>query len=81
MKLPPITKTYGNRKVLDLPALELADSTIHTIIGPNGSGKSTLARIMAGVLKPDDGRFSCMDRVGYMPQRSYPFRMSVLHNL
>ena len=81
MKLPPITKTYGNRKVLDLPALELADSTIHTIIGANGSGKSTLARILAGVLKPDDGRFSCMDRVGYMPQRSYPFRMSVLHNL
>ena len=81
MKLPPITKTYGNRKVLDLPALELADSTIHAVIGANGSGKSTLARILAGVLKPDDGRFSCMDRVGYMPQRSYPFRMSVLHNL
>ena len=81
MKLPPIIKTYGNRKVLDLPALELTDSTIHAIIGANGSGKSTLARILAGVLKPDGGRSPCTGRVGYMPQQSYSFRMSLLHNL
>ena len=50
MNLPPIAKTYGGRRVLDLPALELADGAIHAVIGANGSGKSTLARILAGVI-------------------------------
>ena len=81
MKLPPITKTYGGRRVLDLPALELADGAIHAVIGANGSGKSTLARILAGVIKPDQGGFPCMGQAGYMPQQSYPFRMSVVRNL
>ena len=81
MKLPPITKTYGGRRVLDLPALELADGAIHAVIGANGSGKSTLARILAGVITPDQGSFPCMGQAGYMPQRSYPFRMSVVRNL
>ena len=81
MKLPPITKTYGSRGVLDLPALELEDGVIHAVIGANGSGKSTLARVLAGVLVSDGGAVPRTGRVGYMPQRSYPFRMSVLRNL
>lgn len=81
MKLPAITKTYDRRRVLDLPALELDDGVIHTVIGANGSGKSTLARILAGVLKPDGGKPPWPGRAGYMPQRSYPFRMSVVRNL
>lgn len=81
MNLPPITKTYGGRRVLDLPALELADGAIHAVIGANGSGKSTLARILAGVIKPDQGSFPCAGQTGYMPQRSYSFRMSVVRNL
>ena len=81
MNLPPITKTYGGRRVLDLPALELADGTIHAVIGANGSGKSTLARILAGVVKPDQGSFPWDGQTGYMPQRSYSFRMSVVRNL
>lgn len=55
MKFPSITKTYGSRRVLDIPALELEEGVIHAVIGSNGSGKSTLARILAGVLKPDGG--------------------------
>ena len=81
MKLPPICKTYAGRKVLDLPGLELKDGVIHAVIGANGSGKSTLARILAGVLEPDGGALPRVGPSGYMPQRSYPFRMSVLHNL
>ena len=81
MKLPPITKTYGGRRVLDLPALELADGAIHAVVGANGSGKSTLARILAGVIRPDQDSFPRVGQAGYMPQRSYPFRMSVVRNL
>ena len=81
MKLPPLTKTYRGRRVLDLPALELAGGAVHAVIGSNGSGKSTLARILAGALPPDGGRPPWPGRAGYLPQRPYPFRMSVLSNL
>ena len=81
MKLPPITKTYGGRRVLDLPALELADGAIHAVVGANGSGKSTLARILAGVIRPDQDSFPRVGQAGYMPQRSHSFRMSVVRNL
>lgn len=81
MNLPPVTKTYRDRTVLDLPALTLADGAIHAVIGPNGSGKSTLARLLAGTLMPDSGHPLPVCPAGYMPQRSYPFRMSVLNNL
>ena len=81
MKLPPITKTYGGRRVLDLPALELADGAIHAVVGANGSGKSTLARILAGVIRPDQDSVPRVGQAGYMPQRSHSFRMSVVRNL
>ena len=42
MRLPPMTKTYSGRTVLDVPEIELADGAVHAVIGANGSGKSTL---------------------------------------
>ena len=85
MNLPPLTKSCGGRTVLSLPALTLADGQIHAVIGANGSGKSTLVRLLAGVIPPDGGTplFPPGQRpaIGYMPQHSYPFRMSVRRNL
>ena len=51
MRLPPMTKTYSGRTVLDVPEIELADGAVHAVIGANGSGKSTLARL-AGIREP-----------------------------
>lgn len=81
MRLPPMTKTYAGRTVLDVPEIELTDGAVHAVIGANGSGKSTLARLAAGAIKPDDGRDVRPARSGYMPQRSYAFHMSALNNL
>ena len=81
MKLPPMTKTYAGRTVLDVPEIELTDGAVHAVIGANGSGKSTLARLAAGAIRPDDGRDARPARAGYMPQRSYAFHMSALSNL
>lgn len=83
MKLSPLTKTFEGVRVLDMPALELTPGKIYAIIGANGSGKSTYARIVSGVLPADKGgRIVESDvRVGYMPQKSFAFRMSVLKNV
>lgn len=82
MIIHAFTKTYGKRIVLDLPEMELPKGQITSVIGPNGSGKSTLARILAGI-ESADGRNKVLQEisVGYMPQKSFSFRMSTEKNI
>ncbi len=83
MKINACSKTYSGRTVLSCPALELESSHIYAAIGPNGSGKSTFAKLIAGVLKSDLGGTVAERPSGirYMPQKSFPFRMSVEKNI
>ena len=76
-----LRKTYDKRCVLDVDALELTGGRIYAVVGANGSGKSTLARICSGVIKSDTGIIKTDARVGYMPQKSYAFKMSTSKNL
>ena len=82
MKISAFSKSYGSRVVLRFPDLELPDGCITAVIGPNGSGKSTLARVLAGLERSDQKRPPLVPLlVGYMPQKSYAFRMNVARNL
>ena len=82
MKTRAFTKTYAGRVVLSLPELELSRECITAVIGPNGSGKSTLAKIRAGIERADDKRPILYDAsVGYLPQKSFLFRMSTEKNI
>lgn len=83
MILPAFTKTYENREVLHFPGFTLEMGKIYAVIGANGSGKSTLVRILAGAVPSDQGRvtFRPAPMIGYMPQKSYAFQMSVKKNL
>ena len=82
MKTTAFSKTYNSRTVLSLPELELETGQITAVIGPNGSGKSTFAKVLAGI-EAADGRRPILDRVsaGYLPQKSFPFRMSTEKNI
>ena len=82
MKTNTFSKTYGKRCVLELPELELPEGQITAVIGPNGSGKSTFAKILAGIERPD-GKKPILSgvSVGYLPQKSFPFRMSTEKNI
>jgi ABC-type multidrug transport system ATPase subunit len=82
MKTTAFTKTYNKRVVLDLPELMLPEGKITAVIGPNGSGKSTFAKILAGIERADDRRPVLSGvSVGYLPQKSFPFRMSTEKNI
>ena len=82
MKTNAFSKTYGKRCVLELPELTLPEGQITAVIGPNGSGKSTFAKILAGIERPD-GKKPILSgvSVGYLPQKSFPFRMSTEKNI
>jgi len=46
---------YGDRTVLDLPALDIQRGEILSIVGPSGSGKSTLLRLLQFLEQPSSG--------------------------
>lgn len=50
-----ITKSYGQKTILDRVALSIHSGERVGLVGSNGSGKSTLARILAGIEPPDAG--------------------------
>jgi molybdate transport system ATP-binding protein len=44
-------------------ALDVADGETVAVLGPNGAGKSTTLAVIAGLLRPDEGRVVLDDRV------------------
>ncbi len=82
MKTTAFTKTYNGRVVLELPELTLPEGRITAVIGPNGSGKSTFAKILSGIERSDGKKLILSGvSVGYLPQKSFPFRMSTEKNI
>ena len=47
----------GKRLVLDIPHLVIKSGTVTILSGPNGSGKTTLLKVLAGLIKADEGTF------------------------
>lgn len=85
-----LTKSYDQKKVLDISGLEIESGCFWGIIGPNGSGKSTLLKIIASLLTP------CQSHIRYdgVPlndrlllemtlvfQKPYLLRTSVFQNI
>ncbi len=50
-----VTKSFGDRVLIDNLSFKVPAGAIVGIIGPNGAGKSTLFRMIAGQQKPDSG--------------------------
>jgi ABC-type Fe3+/spermidine/putrescine transport system ATPase subunit len=51
-----ISKIYGATKAVYRADLEARDSEFVTILGPSGCGKSTTLRIIAGLIRADEGK-------------------------
>lgn len=70
LKLEGITKSFGERRVLDGVSLEVRRGDRLAVIGPNGIGKSTLLGIMVGRHQADGGRVTWGHeaRPGYFAQ-------------
>ncbi len=75
-----LTKSFGQRRVLDGLDFDVAAGEVLLLLGDNGAGKSTLLRCLLGILPCEgivevagfdprrQGR-AVRSRVGYMPQR------------
>lgn len=70
IELHHVSKSFGEKKVLDDFDYIILKNQRLGIIGPNGCGKSTLMKIIAGILDPDQGEVEVGDtiRIGYFAQ-------------
>lgn len=72
IELSGISKSYGDKKLIeDYNYIFLRNDRIG-IIGPNGCGKSTLLKIINGIVKPDAGTVEIGQtiRIGYFSQEN-----------
>ncbi len=51
-----VSKSFGDRLLMDNLSFKVPAGAIVGIIGPNGAGKSTLFRMLQGVEQPDSGQ-------------------------
>jgi ABC-2 type transport system ATP-binding protein len=89
-----VTKRYAHRTAIANLTLAVRPGEVLGLVGANGGGKTTALRILAGVLKPDEGQGQVLgfdlrrdadfirEHVGYMSQRSSFYAdLSVFENL
>ena len=65
-----VSKSYGEKKILeDFTYIVLKNQRLG-IIGPNGCGKSTVMKMIAGIAEPDSGHIDIGDtvKIGYFAQ-------------
>ncbi|MBR6408736.1 MAG: energy-dependent translational throttle protein EttA [Alphaproteobacteria bacterium] len=65
-----ISKSFGDRVLIDNLSFKIPKGAIVGIIGPNGAGKTTLFKMITGQEKPDSGEIKIGETVdlGYVDQ-------------
>ncbi len=96
IKAEMLGKSYRGRPVVDGVSFQLSEHSIVGLLGPNGAGKTTIFYMIAGLIRPDEGKvylngeditdFPMHQRarkgITYLPQEPSVFRrLSVADNI
>src|SRR5829696_1024149 len=57
-----IVKRFGSTVALDGVDLAVEEGTVTGLLGPNGAGKTTMVRVLATLLRPEEGTASVLGR-------------------
>ena len=70
IQLSDLSKSFGDRTLLDHVTWQISDGDRVALCGPNGAGKTTLLKMLAGIDEPDDGAVvkPADLTIGYLPQ-------------
>lgn len=72
LRMQGVSKSLGNRKVLDGLTLDIMEGEIFGIIGASGAGKTTLLNLIVGFLSPDSGDITIALPSGMQSIRTSP---------
>ena len=96
LKAENLSKSYGNKKVVNGLSMIVETGSVVGLLGPNGAGKTTTFYMITGMINSDGGNIYFDDinitnepmykrarrGIGYLPQESSVFRnLSVEDNL
>ncbi len=85
IQLKGLTKRYGKFVAVNAIDLHVPRGQLFGFIGPNGAGKTTTLRMIAGILRPTEGRvvlggddvttkpMAAKARLGYIPDRPFVY--------
>ncbi|WP_342599544.1 ABC transporter ATP-binding protein [Psychrobacillus sp. FSL H8-0483] len=90
--LHQVSKSFGNKNVLNDISISVGSGQIFGLIGPSGSGKTTLVKIIVGMDLPSSGQvhvlntqvpnLNLLQKIGYMAQADALYNdLSGLENL
>ncbi|HZJ33663.1 MAG TPA: ABC-F family ATP-binding cassette domain-containing protein [Vicinamibacterales bacterium] len=70
IQLSDLTKSFGDRTLLEHVTWQIGDGDRVGLCGPNGAGKTTLLKMLAGLDEPDSGAIVRPSglTIGYLPQ-------------
>jgi len=70
IQLSDLTKSFGDRVLLDHVTWQIGDGDRVGLCGPNGAGKTTMLKMLAGIDEPDSGGIvkPAVLTIGYLPQ-------------
>jgi ATP-binding cassette, subfamily F, member 3 len=70
IQLSSLSKSFGDRVLLDSVSWQIDDGDRVGLSGPNGAGKTTLLKMMGGLEEPDSGLITKPAglTIGYLPQ-------------
>lgn len=76
-----ITKRFGGVVALKDISFSLEESKVVGLIGENGAGKSTLMNILAGSVKPDEGKLYIEDKLveDFSPKFAQNMQVRIVH--
>ena len=57
-----LVRRFGDTEALRGVDVEVAEGSVVGLLGPNGAGKTTLVRVLATLLRPDEGRAEVFGR-------------------
>ena len=71
-----LTKIYSKRAAVDHVNIHVPDGSIYGFVGENGSGKTTIIRLLMGLIRPNEGRYSLYD-TDFKDKNIYQIRANV----
>lgn len=63
IEIKGLSKSFGEKKILDNVNVSIAENSILTLVGPSGGGKTTLLKCLAGLETADSGEVWMNDSV------------------
>ncbi|GCF11460.1 ABC transporter ATP-binding protein [Dictyobacter arantiisoli] len=72
LQIKQLNKSYGQRQIISDVDLTMEEGEVLSLLGPSGCGKTTILRIIAGLIKPDQGWIQIGERVIYDGRREVP---------